>query len=240
MYSPPEALVADRAAHDAGKSEAGPYPAPLGPKARQILAGARSAFHDLGYEGTSVDEIARRAGVSKPTLYTHFGDKQALFAASFTQECREYSERTFKPEEMTTIACVEAGLRASARSLVGFLLSPFAQSMFRSAVAEAARFPDLGRAYYEAGPKVSKMRVEEILEHGVALGFLAIDDTDLAAYQFIQLCKADFFLKQLFFVKGPAVDDAEIARIADGAVKLFLNGYRRRETIAAEPTASAC
>lgn len=228
MHPPPEALLADRAAPAAARSEAGPGAAPLGPKARQILAGARSAFHDLGYEGTSVDEIARRAGVSKPTLYTHFGDKQALFAASFTQECREYSERTFKPEEMGTIACVEAGLRASARSLVGFLLSPFAQSMFRSAVAEAARFPDLGRAYYEAGPKVGKMRIKEILEHGVALGFLAIDDTDLAAHQFMQLCKADFFMKQLFFVEGPAVDEAEIARIADGAVKLFLNGYRRR------------
>ncbi|MBE7184712.1 MAG: TetR/AcrR family transcriptional regulator [Methylobacterium mesophilicum] len=206
-----------------GKACASPA---LSKKAKQILDGARSAFQELGYEGTSVDEIARRAGVSKPTLYTHFGDKQALFAASFARECQDYAETLFNDGDPESGECVEAKLRGIAHELVTFFVSPDAQCMFRSAVAEASRFPDLGRAYFKAG-EATKKRIRLILERATERGLLAINDLDLAAHQFVVLCKADGFYKSLFMVEK-TFSKSDIERIANGTVDLFLNGYRPR------------
>jgi TetR/AcrR family transcriptional regulator, mexJK operon transcriptional repressor len=198
----------------------------LSKKAKQILDGARSAFHELGYEGTSVDEIARRAGVSKPTLYTHFGDKQALFAATFARECQDYAETAFHDDVADTMTCVETKLRSLAHELVTFFVAPDTQRMFRSAVAEAARFPDLGRAYFHAG-EATKQRIKAILEHATEHGLLAVPDLDLAAHQFVVLCKADGFYKGLFMVEKTFSKD-DINRIANGTVELFMNGYKPR------------
>jgi len=202
----------------------------LNPKAKQILEGARSAFQELGFEGTSVDEIARRAGVSKPTLYSYFGDKQALFAASFANECRGQADSAFAGLDFSDEACVETALRKIARGITAFVLSPSAMSMFRSAVAESARFPDLGRTYFETG-EMTKARLIEVFRQAMEAGVLKIDDLDLAAHQFIVLCKADAFHKRLFLQAGDHAgepSEAEINRVADAAVRLFFDGYRKR------------
>ncbi len=193
-------------------------------KTRQIVAGARSAFHELGYEGTSVDEIARRAGVSKPTLYNHFADKEALYAATFTMECQEQARRLFEPNEVGAGDCLETTLADLARVFVTFLVSDFVQSNFRNAVAEAARFPALGRAYYESGQDLGKERVAALLRCAVKSGRLRIDDVDLAAHQFLALCHADLFHKRLFFV-SEKISKAEINRVADSAASMFLRAY---------------
>jgi TetR/AcrR family transcriptional regulator, mexJK operon transcriptional repressor len=205
-------------------SEAGE---PLNAKARKILEGARSAFHELGFEGASVDEIARRAGVSKPTLYTYFGDKEALFKASFSNECQGYAASAFESASLGDGESLEAGLRGLARKVVAYLVSSHGQSMFRSAVAEAGRFPALGRAYYEAGPEKTTTRLVSLLREAVSNGILAIDDLELAAHQFMVLLKADVFHKRLFFVGGEP-SQKDVNRVADGAVKLFFDGYRKR------------
>lgn len=211
-----------------GKSSAlTPCGSMLNEKARRILDGARSAFHELGYEGTSVDEIARRAGVSKPTLYTYFGDKQALFAASFSNECQGYADEAFRQADFTDAGSVEAGMRQVVHKVITYLLSPNAQAMFRSAVAETSRFPDLGRAYYEAGPGKTKKHIVAMLRQAVEGGVLEIEDFELAAAQLMSLCKSDLFVKQLFSVGGKPTQ-AEIRRVADGAIKLFFDGYRKR------------
>ena len=195
------------------------------PKAQKILAGARAAFHDLGYEGTSVDEIARRACVSKPTVYNHFADKEALFAASFTHECQEQALRAYEGGDARPGDCIEAGLRRVAHYLVGYLLSPAAQSSFRIAVAESKRFPKLGRAYYEAGIGLGVRRIEALLADAVKQGTLEIDDLGLASHQFVELCKADAYNKQLFSV-GEKPTEQDISRVAEGAVNVFFKGYR--------------
>lgn len=211
-----------------GKSSAlTPCGSTFNQKARRILEGARSAFREFGFEGASVDEIARRAGVSKPTLYTYFGDKQALFTASFSDECQGYADNAFEDADFTDAGSVEAGMRRVVREVITYLLSPAAQAMFRSAVAETSRFPDLGRAYYEAGPGLTKKRIIGLLEQAADGGVLAIKDFDLAASQLMSLCKSDLFVKQLFSV-GDKPSAQEIERVADGAVKLFFDGYRKR------------
>lgn len=198
---------------------------PLRPKALQILKGARSVFLEQGYEGASVDEIARRAGVSKPTLYNHFKDKEALFAACFAQECEENAKRLFPADAAFSAPCAESCLRQMARLVVHFLLSPFWLAGYRNAVAEAARFPDLGRAFHASGPELGKKRIAAHLSRAVEAGLLDIPDLDLAAYQFMELCKAGAFHKRLFFVESETSEE-EMARIADAAVDVFVKGYR--------------
>lgn len=192
------------------------------PKACQILEGARSAFLELGYEGTSVEEIARRAQVSKGTIYNYFPDKQTLFIAVVHGECQKQTQRIFKVDR--DAEDVETLFRGIALDFVALLLSPFAQNIFRIAIAEASRFPELGRAFYNSGPAVGRKRLMDVMARAVANGELAIADIELAADQFIELCKADLFYQQLLGIKTNPTE-AEIQRIADGAVATFLKAF---------------
>jgi TetR/AcrR family transcriptional repressor of mexJK operon len=194
------------------------------PKVHQILNGAKQVFLELGYEGTSVEAIARRAKVSKGTLYNYFPDKRALFTAVVEGECHEQAQRIFQIERNgEAIATV---LYQIALNYVTFLVSPFAQSIFRIAIAEAQRFPALGHTFYRSGPELGTHRLIQFFNEAVARGELVIDNPELAAHQFIELCKADLFYKCLLSVKSQ-VSPSEIERIASGAVETFLKAFGR-------------
>jgi TetR/AcrR family transcriptional repressor of mexJK operon len=194
------------------------------PKARQILEGAKSVFLERGYEGTSVEEIARRAQVSKGTIYNYFPDKQTLFAAVVHGECQKQSQRIFEIDRNGED--IETLLRDIALHFVEFSLSPFAQNVFRIVIAEAPRFPELGQAFYDSGPALGKKRLGEFLAQAVKDGKLAIADADLeiAADQFMQLCKVDLFSKHLLCIQPPPTQ-SEIQRVADSAVATFLKAF---------------
>lgn len=193
------------------------------PKARQILDGACAAFHEFGYEGASVDDIARRAGVSKPTVYNHFEDKRGLFAAFMRREFEEHALKLFDVPDPE--GDIEVVLQRIARQFVTFLLGDSAQRIFRIAVAEAQRFPELGRAFYESGPALGMRRLASVLAAADRRGALAVPDVDLAAHQFSELCKADLFYKRLLcLIEMPGAD--EIARVTDRAVATFVRAYR--------------
>ncbi|WP_119167640.1 TetR/AcrR family transcriptional regulator [Algihabitans albus] len=189
------------------------------PKVRQILAGARATFLECGYGGASVDEIARRARVSKGTLYNYFPDKRRLFAAVVDEECRELSQRLFTIE--TDGESVEATLTRIATSFVRFVVSPFALGMYRIAVAESQRIPEVGRVFYASGPELGTARLAAFLAAARERGELVVEDADLAACQFAELCRAELFHKVLFgVIEAPS--GADIDRIAEAAVRLFL------------------
>jgi AcrR family transcriptional regulator len=204
---------------DTSQAEENPI---LSPKTRQILGGARETFLDLGFEGASVDEIARRAGVSKGTLYNHFDDKRSLFAAVIDRECKAQAERIF------TIGMeeddVETALGRIGRHYLDFLLSPSALALFRITVAESERFPRVGRAFWDSGPDLGTRRLAQFLAVAVSRGRLAIDDLDLAAHQFTELCKAELFYKTLLGVID-APDEAARSHHVDAAVKVFLRAF---------------
>ena len=192
------------------------------PKARQILDGARAAFLELGYEGASTDEITRRAGVSKGTLYNYFPDKKALFKAFVERECAAQAMRIIdKGVEAKTI---EDALRVMAIGYVELMLSPFLMGIFRIVVAEAERFPELARVFYDSGPEIAHRKLSHILAAAVARNELKIDDIDLAAHQFAGLCRAELFFKLLFCIKQSFTRE-EMERIAYGAVDAFLKTY---------------
>lgn len=193
-----------------------------GRKFEQVLEGARSIFMRDGFEGASVDEIARAAGVSKATLYSYFPDKRLLFSEVARLECNRQAE-----EALGVIgkdAPIEDVLHEAASRIVRFFLSDFGQQVFRICVAESYRFPELGQRFYESGPALVRERMTKVLTPYVDAGVLNIDDMDLAANQFGELCKSDLFVRCLCGVEC-ACTDAEIERVVTGVVEMFLARY---------------
>ena len=193
-----------------------------GRKYDQVLAGARDVFLADGFDGSSVDDIARRAGVSKATLYSYFPDKRHLFIEVAKTECLRQADEAMDSIDMT--ASVEDILRQTGHQILRFVMSGFGQAIFRICVAESARFPALGRDFYESGPALVRARLTEFFRCAVDAGALSIDDPELAADQFHMLCKADI-LDRVVFNNDEQVTDAARARVVDGAVATFMARY---------------
>ncbi len=193
-----------------------------GRKYDQVLAGARSVFMADGFEGASVDAIAKKAGVSKATLYSYFADKRLLFMEVACEECRRQADHAIASVDFSDP--VDIVLRAAASHMVEFILSDFSQSIYRVCVGEADRFPELGQEFYKSGPQVAQDVLGPYLKGAVEKGELDISDINLAAFQFAALCKAEYFDKRVFGVREE-FSQTEIDRIIDGAVDMFMARY---------------
>lgn len=193
-----------------------------GRKYDQVLGGAWNVFRRDGFEGASVDDIAREAGVSKATLYSYFPDKRLLFLEVARGECCRQAHEA--AEFITAKATPEMVLTTAATRMVEFFLSDFGMRVFRICVAESDRFPELGREFYEHGPALARARLVEYFHDAEARGELRIDDKQLAADQFAELCKADLFPRLVFGIGGP-IGPADRSRVIEGAVAVFLARY---------------
>jgi TetR/AcrR family transcriptional regulator, mexJK operon transcriptional repressor len=193
-----------------------------GRKFDQVLEGARSVFLRDGFEGASVDDIARAAGVSKATLYSYFPDKRLLFLEVARAECCRQVDET--EALICTATTVHEVLMIAATRLVGFFLSEFSIRVFRVCAAESDRFPEIGQAFFENGPAEVRERLVTYFTYAESHGDLLVPDKPLAANQFMELCKADLFPKAMCGVGGPATA-AEKAIVANASVEMFLARY---------------
>jgi len=193
-----------------------------GRKYEQVLEGARKIFMSDGFEGAGVDAIAKQAGVSKATLYSYFSDKRQLFSEVARVECQRQADLAVASIDPADPA--KTVLRAAAEHMVGFVLSDFAQSVYRVCVAEADRFPELGQEFYNSGPRIAKDALGPFLELAMSRGELDIPDIDLAAFQFTALCKAEIFDKRIFGVQS-SFTKSEINHVIDSAVEMFFARY---------------
>lgn len=193
-----------------------------GRKFDQVLMGARDIFMSDGFEGASVDDIARAAGVSKATLYSYFPDKRLLFMEVAKTECIRQAESAVETIDMSLPSAIV--LTEAAWQMVNFFTSDLGQRVFRMCVAESDRFPELGREFYDSGPALVREKLINFMKVGISRAELAIDDLPLAADQFMELCKADLF-PRLVFSMDKSFDDAQKKRIVTGAVETFLARY---------------
>lgn len=198
-----------------------------GRKFDQVLEGARTIFLADGYEGASVDDIARAAKVSKATLYSYFPDKRLLFMEVATNECCRQADQT--PTDIDMNGLPNVVLDRVGRAILRFITSNFGQQIFRLCVAEGHRFPDLAREFYASGPMVIQCRLIDYFHGSIARGELQIEDLDLAANQFAELCKADLWT-QLIFGITTQYSEADINRVVVGAVDTFLARYGTEKT----------
>lgn len=199
-----------------------------GRKFAQVLEGARTVFLRDGFERASVDDIAREAGVSKATLYAYFPDKRLLFMEIASAECRRQAQDA--ESRLDPNAPIAQVLRLAAEKIVAFLQSDFGQRIYRMAVAESENFPALAHEFYHSGPRLVQDRIAEFLHHAVDRGELAIDDIDLAAAQFAQLCKAELH-DRLIFATTPCCTAKDTDRVIDGAVQMFMARYGTKPAV---------
>jgi AcrR family transcriptional regulator len=193
-------------------------------KRRQIVQGARAIFLAKGFDAASMSDIARAAGVSKGTLYVYFTNKEQLFEAIVMEECLVHAEGVFDFDPVDHD--VEATLTRLGTAYVEFICRADKASTLRTVIAIADRMPEIGRVFYETGPAVGIAKLAGYLRAQTEAGFLAIDDHEVAACQFMEACKATLFLPVLFnFQPAPHAD--AIKHVVDVAVRNFLRCYRK-------------
>ena len=193
-------------------------------KRRQILDGARKVFMDLGFDGASMGEIARSAGVSKGTLYVYFADKNRLFEAIVEEETLEQAKVAFNfdPERDVTTTLTEFG-----QAYIHMLCRPGGGSATRTVMAIAERMPEVGRRFYNNVVAHTIARLAAYLEVRTRSGDLEIEDCQLAATQFMQMCQASLFMP-FIFQAAPAPSAERIAQVVVSATRMFLAGYTGR------------
>lgn len=193
------------------------------PKRKAILAGAREVFSEVGYERACVDVIAARAGVSKATVYSHFGDKSALFLATFADESDEMRSGFIACMEDTS-GPIEEVLQKIGEKLMALTLSPAIVALYRHTSTECARFPAMGQMLYDRGAGVVYPALAAHLTRWEEKGELALDDARAAAIQFSMLCQGDlYFRAQIGILPFPA--DELVRENVTRAVRVFLRGY---------------
>jgi AcrR family transcriptional regulator len=192
-------------------------------KRRQILDGAMRVFLDKGFDAASMGEIARAAGVSKGTLYVYFDDKIALFDAMVMERCKVHVERVFEFDHADH--AVETVLTRFGIDFATVMCRPEGLSGVRTVIAIADRMPELGHRFYATGPLVGIDRLGAYLDAQVAAGVLAIDDTEVAAAQFIDSVLATLF-KPVLFNYGGSPTPERIAHVVGIAVRMFMAAYK--------------
>jgi TetR/AcrR family transcriptional repressor of mexJK operon len=183
-----------------------------------VLRAATRSFLARGYR-SSVDEIARRAGVAKQTVYHHFPSKDLLFKAV----ARDLATRVLVELEAGP-ADLRAGLLRFAAAYRARALGAQGIASFRTLVPEVARFPALSRAMYAASAGVLVRRLADYLERAMDAGRVRRDDPQFAAEMLLSMLAGQDRIKRLFNVAGsPRQDNARrTARIVD----CFLRAYQ--------------
>jgi len=189
----------------------------------RILDVAESLFLGHGFGTTSIEAVAKRAGISKRTFYHRFPGKERLFEAVVRRLIERWLPLDAGLVEAPSLA---DGLRLTAEHLLKIALTPEALALHRIVIAEAQQFPELARMMHEIGSASGIERIAKQLEPRIKSGELRAIDPRFAAEEFI-----------LMVVTGPQrralglatpLTAVELSAWARDAVALFLDGCRAR------------
>jgi TetR/AcrR family transcriptional repressor of mexJK operon len=191
-----------------------------------ILEAATTLFLRNGYRGTSMDEIAALAGVSKQTVYKHFADKERLFSEIVTRTVDEVAHPVHNEVlNLQDSGDLEADLRDLARRQLAAVMQPRLLQLRRLVIGEAGRFTALGRTFYERGPGRTITALATAFEHLAARGLLQLDDPQLAAAHFNWLVMSIPLNQAMLLGQDEPSTPAELNRHADAGVRAFLAAY---------------
>jgi TetR/AcrR family transcriptional repressor of mexJK operon len=185
-----------------------------------ILDAATDHFFEKGFAATTIESIAEQAGVSKVTVYNHFGDKPALFAASVQAKCVHLGA-LFSLENASG-AKLRDRLVEIGETMVVFLSRTEITQFDRRIAAETEKNPELGVAFLENGPWRMLQLFTQLLEEMRARGEVRIDEPRQAAEQFIAMCKGLGDMERRFGITPS--NEAELSRV-HSAVDVFCAAY---------------
>jgi TetR/AcrR family transcriptional repressor of mexJK operon len=219
-FDPAPALTADPPVAPRGAPSQGEV------KRDAIVCAAAAVFLEAGFGAASMDAIARKATVSKATIYSHFTNKHALFGAIVQGRCGTMMSAISGAE---TAGCSpEARLSAIARQFLDVLLMPGSLPLYRLVLAEAPRFPELGPIFYRSGPDRVAAAIAAYLEEQGRRGILNVADARLSAEQFLGMVLGHLHIKLLLGILPEPPGPEERAHLVATAVSTFLDGHRRR------------
>jgi TetR/AcrR family transcriptional regulator, mexJK operon transcriptional repressor len=198
-------------------------------KKRAIVGAATTVFLRNGYLGTSMDEIAALAGVSKQTVYKHFADKQSLFSAIVTATVDEIANpNTDEVRKLSDTADIDRDLRKFARRQLRAVMEPCLLQLRRLVIGEAQRFPQLGQLFYERGPGRTVEELARAFERLAARGALELEDPRMAAAHFNWLVMSIPVNQAMLLGEDAPATPAQLRRYADAGVRAFLAAYSKR------------
>jgi AcrR family transcriptional regulator len=194
------------------------------PKRDAILEAATRVFLAHGYEGTSMDLVAKESGAARRTVYNQFESKEALFSAAVERVWRDFPvvEITADREALSDPAI---GLGRLGKAIVDFWEPPIAVAFLRMVISEGARFPDLPHSFFEAGKAPAMRALIGYLKQLDDNRTLSIADAELAARQFLGLLNEPLLWLRVVGV-GPASSASERERVVKEAVAMMLARYQ--------------
>lgn len=208
-----------------GRFAAGADPA----KREQIIDGAKRVFMRMGFDAASMNDVTREAGVSKGTIYVYFQSKEDLFAALIEREKGRFAEQL--RDILAGAECIEDALKQFGMSFARQILFTDMIPAMRTVIGVLDRMPRLCQRFL-AGPGNTRGVLVDYIARQVEAGTLDVEDADLAARQFVDLASGSFFKQRLFGEMVQAPDNAEIERIVDSAVRVFMAAYAARRPAA--------
>ena len=191
----------------------------------ELLDVAAEIFISEGFSAASTNEIARRANSSKTTFYSRFPTKEHLFLAVIERRIDGIFQQVAGslPEERP----IEETLQKFGSALIRLALSKEQIALIRVVSMEAAKFPELGKRYYELGPKRAEERLAAYLRKQVERGRLLNEDTRQMAQHFVSLVSGG---PVRWFVLGfdpISMSKNAIQKHLDSAVLMFMRAYQR-------------
>ena len=190
---------------------------------RQAILGiARDVFLSDGYAAASMSLIAARVGVSKGTLYNYFPSKETLFTAVVREHCALMHTGVYDFDLHDRD--VERVLRTLGVRYATAILSEEVQALHRLVVAESCRFPEIGKALYDAGPRPGLARLASYIDQAMAAGRLRPADPARAAEQLMDLYLSGLYKMRLWNV-APFPSGAEISANVDAGLATFMAAF---------------
>ena len=193
-------------------------------KRNQILDGAKRCFMDMGFDAASMNELTAAAGVSKGTLYVYFEDKAAILMSLIEREklaALSAASDTLNAGGPTRDALARFGIHVSTR-----LTSDEVIKAQRMVLGIAERMPEIAHIFF-AGDTFSAHQSLKVFLDERSEEF-DIDDTDLAARQFLELSMASIYKRRLFGNLAAPATEQQIARVVNKAVDMFVSYYARK------------
>ena len=199
-------------------------------KRAAILDAAGQVFLAKGYVGTSMDEIAAVATVSKQTVYKHFADKETLFHELITATVHTTGGSVADGPILLGDQRFDEELTAYARQLLHGVMQPRVLQLRRLVIGEATRFPTLGQSFYDLGLGRTTDVLSTVLARLADDGHLKLDDPRLAAEHFIWLVLSIPLNRAMLLGDNHGVRAEELDHYADAGVNTFLAAYASRRT----------
>ncbi|PPT81083.1 TetR family transcriptional regulator [Xanthomonas theicola] len=194
-------------------------------KRAAILEAAKQMFTELGFGGVSMDGIAARACVSKLTVYSHYGDKETLFAEAVRAQCQ-----ALLPDDLfghaskgpLPVQLAEIGL-----AFFAMISSEAAMATHRMMLTPGTGDEHVREMFWNAGPKRLQQDMARLLQAHVATGELEVPELDLAASQFFCLIKGELHsLMMCGLCRNPS--QARIQAHVQASVEFFMRAYASR------------